>query len=284
MSRSMLLLVSLGLFPCSAFTQDLLDGIDPDVRNGLLFEGARTDRRISRDVPLVLSDFSPPQGFRYIGSSVDSSRWLAVYETGLRADDAKQRAADSLRESGWRDYRPWMSGGVVNVHMPDPSLCRDDQLMTVGAWLVGESSYVFLRSTSDYTNCDGEIVREPIPYVLLQPTMHYLPRLVLPLNAEPAESVVNESGASFNLRGALMRNRLILDPDLGAEYLAEEYGTQLSEQEWQLQGEWSADATAGSSWFAIREEDIVFSGLLQIVSLGESVYEMVFHLDYFPRQ
>ncbi|MGW8368844.1 MAG: hypothetical protein ACWGPN_09215 [Gammaproteobacteria bacterium] len=280
----MALLILLGFSPCVAVTQDLLEGIDPDVRNGLLFEGARIDRRISREIPAVLSDFSPPQGFNYIGSSVDSSRWLAVYETTLAADDAKQRTTVSLRESGWEDYRPWMSGGVVNIHMPDPTLCRDDHLMTVGAWLVDESTYVFLSSTSDYTNCNGELVVDPIPSVLLQPTSRYLPRLVLPLKAEPVESAADPTGASMDPRGALMRNRLKLDPDLGTEYLADEYGSQLSEQDWKLQGEWSGDRTAGSSWFAIRDEDVVLSGLLQVVALGESVYEMVFHLDYFPNQ
>ena len=284
MARNIALLMVLGFSPCVAFTQDLLEGIDPDVRNGLLFEGARIDRRISREIPAVLNDFSPPQGFNYIGSSVDSSRWLAVYKTTLAADDAKQRTTLSLRESGWEDYRPWMSGGVVNIHMPDPTLCRDDHLITVAAGLVDESTYVFLRSTSDYTNCDGELVRDPIPSVLLQPTSRYLPRLVLPRNAEPVESTVDQTGAAMNPRGALMRNRLMLDPDLGPQYLADAYGSQLSEQEWKRQGEWSEDRTAGSSWFAIRDENTVLSGLLQVVTLGESIYEMVFHLDYFPEQ
>ena len=282
MVRSLRLIAILGSLPCQGLAQDLLQGIDPDVRAGVLFEGIRTDRRISLAIPPELSDFNVPENLQFVGSSIDDLRWVAVYKTNLAADSAKQLTAEALMETGWQSFRPWSSGGFVNVHMPDPVVCRDDLLINVNTRSLASVTYILLQSAGENTNCSGEIPPPRLPEFLLQPAIKYLPQLVLPGGAKPVAKDPVETVGSATTIDARIRTRLFLDPDLGAAYLADEYSNQLEEQLWTIQGRWSADRSAGSSWLAIRDSSVLLSGLLQIVSLGGSEYELVFHLDYVP--
>lgn len=279
MLRKLVLLGFSIVLPLSSLAQDLLQDVDPDVRAALVFEGVRADRRISRDVPAALSNFRTPAGIEFVGSSVDDLVWLSAYRTGLPRDDAKERVATALVAAGWQNYEPWSSGGFVNVHMPDPMLCRNEQIVTVMARPADELTFILIRSSRGLTNCSGELVSSPVPDVLLWPANRHMPTLALPAGAEAVTTDPNYTGATSSPADKLARNRLRLDPDRGSRYLADAYSVQLRNQNWKFQGEWATGESAGSTWLAARDDDLRLSGWLQVVALGDGEYDVKFHLD-----
>jgi hypothetical protein len=279
MLRKLVLLTLSSLWPLCGPAQDLLQGVDPDVRAALVFEGVRADRNISRDVPAALNGFRAPAGFEFVGSSIDDFVWLSAYKTELPGDDAEERVATALIAAGWQEYRPWSAGGFVNIHMPDPMLCRDEQIVTVMARPVAELTYVLIRSSRALMDCSGELEASPAVDMLMRFASRHMPLLSLPTGAEAIETDPNLVGGSSSPTNAIARNRLRLDPDRGNRYLADEYAGQLRNQDWDFQGEWATGEAAGSSWLATREGDVRLSGLLQVVTLGNGEYDVKFLLD-----
>jgi hypothetical protein len=258
--------------------QDLLECVDPDVKQGLLFQGFEVDRVVSRAMPRLLDGLQAPQGFEFVGSSESNLQTNAAYKTALASDAALDAMVDALRADGWTAAeRPGMrGGGFVSSAQPALSMvCRGDDMATVMSRESSGATFVNLTMAASSANVSCNAT-SPSPTNMFPggAVGRFLPRLSLPADARNAAAGFGLGGGSSSNRSA--STSVAVDTQLTPQELLAHFEQQLRDQGWNSDASWSGRLSAGSAWSARPEADVQLAGLLDIVDMGASGHQATF--------
>lgn len=269
--------------PAVVVAQDLLSCVDPDVKQALVFQGFDGDTVVSRELPKAFADFRAPEIFEFIGSSVSSLQTTVAYKTSLAAETALNDSVESLVDSGWQEFPNVMpqTGGFRNSSQPSYSnLCREDQMSSVIARRVGESTFVNMSTTSNQGNFScSTMMSSPAMGGRDRGLSEHMPTLSLPegtSNPRGALFALGMGGASSDSRTA--RTSIAVSTQMSAQELVDDFGQQLGEQKWRMDAQWSGRLSTGSTWSTQPNDTTSLFGALDIVRIAESSYQAYFRI------
>jgi hypothetical protein len=129
-----------GLLSFTALGQDLLQCVDPDVVNGLVFSG-RSDRQLdfTATVPEILAGFEAPAGFTLVGTAAreGTSGSTVAYRTARNSADADAAFIAALAAAGWEEEDDSLTGmsrpifTLADGATPRRTVCRDGARVAV---------------------------------------------------------------------------------------------------------------------------------------------------------
>lgn len=265
----------------SALAQDLLECVDPDVREGLLSQGFETDRVVSRAIPDTFRSMPTPPEFEFVVSSVSSMQTSAIYKTSQAANNALGTMLRALQDDGWnaRGMPAATQGGFVNSAMPSFSMvCRDNETATVMSRESGTATFVNLSVSAGNASCQN--MASPVAGMLGGSDIGlFMPRLSLPEGARMSGA----AGGSFLAIGSSSsgtdRSRstsMAIETEMTGQDLLAHFEQQLGDQGWTYESGWSSRASSGSAWSARPENGAQLSGLLDIVTTESAGYHGTF--------
>lgn len=290
--RKFFIAISSVAFCAAAPAQQLLQCVNPDVLNSLVFN-ARPEAKllVTRDMPANAAGFRAPAEFTFIASSVgaDNLSTTVAYRTTLGAHAAFDNLLALLSAEGWKQEREQQVQLPVQVPVQvvggsPPStaatLCRNGERRRV---MVRETEGVRYATISGFEvnpprACDAPSAQPDFlqnPMAAISARQANMPRFSFPattrLGTGPA---ARESYGSNRVRFESTR---IQSPDTAAS-LARHLARQLTEQGWRSDTEWSGRLSTGSTWSRRNADGQALLGTLEIVSVGEGAYDVGFNL------
>ena len=264
--------------------QDLLECVDPDVREGLLFQGFDSNVVVSRQLPALMQSVTIGGDFKFIGSSVSDIQTSIAYKTAQPPDAAVREMTAALESAGWKDFgvQTTPQGGFVTGSVPlYAALCKDQQTITLLSRESDDATFVNLRSVNQAVTQCAAMASRGATAAAGSIGFHLgelMPRLTLPAGAQPAglQGRLGATGVSGSNRSAT--TNVTIETELGAASLAEHFRDELEQQDWLMDGNWTASVSAGSTWTATRDENLKLIGLLDVIAIGGSTYEATFRL------
>ena len=255
--------------------EGVLDCLDPDVANTLLWNPGEQNVNISREMPNHFP-VTIPDEFRLIGSREAQYFSIVSFKSALPISRAKPVIEESVVTAGWK--RPQMSmprrqGGFQSTHtrtIQDASgFCHNKH---------GYITFMFSRSDNNETYLtvmpskgSGNVCQanERAASMRNFGAFDLMPVLTLPEGARELGGLGMSAGSDgVSSRTKLQTTQSVAD-------LLVFFSNQLAEQQWLEEGQWAGSFTSGSAW--VREGEKV-SGLLQVVKLGNDEYALTFSL------
>lgn len=282
-----LIVVLAGIF-CgfTAFAQDLLECVNPDVLKGLVLRSSANEGVVFNTTsPAQMSGITTPPQFDWIGS-VERTGGItasvgAAFRTDLTPEAAIEAAMADLTSSGWEAQPDRFGGGGAFASMPitqSQTACRDEQPVTVSANELEGTTYVTYRfsTSSANTACSMPDPRNPMGgfgsnIYQDMPSLEFPPD---PVTGEPVRSSGGGGGGSQSVRYSTTQ----VTHNESLSGLAVFLSEQLSAQGWVADTSWTGTTTAGSSWSRQSESDESLQGMLQITSLANSRYDVTFRI------
>ena len=258
--------------------ENLLACVDPDVRVGIL-QSIPVGTAVTRTVPDPVTELGDLGDFEFIASIVGPAGARTAFKAGLSSSDSAQRMTGMLQRAGWRDeHRGDDQGGgfVVEDATHIRLLCRDGERAQMIRQSVGSFTYVtidlfplnpILRTCEELVSTPPETRTTPGPEI-----WRHLPRLTLPGDANLIPLLIETpSGGYWSASTGVT-----LETVLSAQNLVNHFQTQLQDQGWGYDTGWSGRSSSGSVWAFSPIDDLDLTGLLEVVSLGESRYHASF--------
>lgn len=278
------------LLSASAFSQDLLDGIDRDVLHGLLWMGEQ-ETVISTAVPAEFSTLRLPRQFQWIGSAerslggiggTSARSIIAAYRTTLAPEAAETTAIDALGGTP----QPALGIGMGVFTSASLSLqktvCVNDKSFSVIASAIDGVTYVVLQTQRGATGsvCDGRM-RPSFPQNAWAGDLPKLDLPVDPASGKPAMLAGASSSGAGSAGGRSSTNAEFRLRDSAAN-VASHFARQMSAQGWEQDTAWSGNASAGSSWRKSRSGEPALVATLQVLAAGND--RITVSLSAGPRQ
>jgi len=284
--RKMCIAALSSLFSLTALGQDLLQCVDPDVRNALLFS-ARLEgvMQITPALPASMNVFDVPADFELIGTSVRGGMSTSVaFTTVLSSAEAYAALRGALEAEGWQPEDD-QSVRTFNVTSQPLSgrVCRNAERLSLTVYDVNGVRYATVGSYPDQRRLECNALD---PRLALQgPAMFEamrtrMPKLDFPTTATPADGRSIGGGMSGSGETVSTSSR-IRSPDSAAtlvSYLA----SQMTAQGWRRDAGWSGSLTSGSTWTLQGDDGRPYWGTLQVVAFDDDVYEVGFMLMAQP--
>lgn len=270
----------------AAPAQELLQCVNPDVLNGLVYNGrAEMKLSLSRSLPANADGFRAPSGFSLIGSGVrgpGGSSTVVAYRTSLESAAALETLIQSLSGEGWKreTVQQPAIGFLVLPTQPGPgaTVCRNGERRNVRVQDVGGVHYATISgSTASPAHACNTPMPQPAgfgnPEARLAAARASLPRFTFPASARMA---ANRPEASMigGMNSAVVR---IESPDSAAS-LSRHLARQLTEQGWSSDAEWNGKLSTGSTWTRRNADGEPMWGMLEILGAGGGVYDITFSL------
>lgn len=280
------------LVGASAFGQNPLECVDPDVLRALVFPGnADQSVVVSSGLPDELAAIVAPSPFTLIGSmerdlgavlnGVTIRTVSAVYRTTLSPDAARAAALDGLAAAGWEvqpAQGPQMGSGVfvsTNQMPVSQAACRDDMPINVTARTVDGKTYVTYGVSigSNSSACDP---RASAQFMSRSPLDEHMPKLELPSDpstGEPARMRGSGGGGGSNSRNVRVEFRVAES----VRNVASSFARQMADQGWTADATWSGSTTAGSSW--TKESAMgTLLGSLRVTAVADGEFTVVLNV------
>lgn len=270
----------------TAYSQDLLECVNPDVLHGLVLRSSADEGAVfSSASPAQMSDITAPPQFDWIGS-VERTEGIgasvsAAFRTDLTPDAAIEAAMAGLTSSGWEAQPQMGGGGGAFASMPmtlAQTACLDEQPVSVSANEIENTTYVTYNfsTSSANTACSTADPRNPLAGLggniyRDMPSLEFPPD---PVTGEPVRSSGGGGGGSQNVRYSTTQVTHNESLNGLAIFLSE----QLSAQGWIADTSWAGATTAGSSWTRRADPDASLQGMLQITALANSRYDVTFRI------
>ena len=289
--RKLALAVFGTLFGLTAYGQDLLECVNPDVLRGLIFRNTAAQATvISERVPDEISGIDVPTQFSWIGSAERNlgaalgnaplTSVTAAYRTSMTADAARAAAIDALARGGWEIQTEQMgigNGVFTSASQPvSQTACRDNQPVSVTASTLNGRTYVLygIARGGNSTACDARMRPSVMSGTGLE---EYMPTLELP--ADPvtgAPARMQGSGGGGGGSGRNLRVEFTLDDSVGN--VANHFARQMADQGWTADTRWTGTTTAGSSWSKQTAADATVLGTLQVTAVDDAQFTVVLHV------
>lgn len=279
-------IITLGAIALSvaAPAQELLQCVNPDVLNGLVYNGrAEMKLTLSRGLPANADGFRAPAGFSLIGSGVrgpGGSTTVVAYRTSLESPGALERLLQSLAGEGWkREVVQQPAIGVLALPTQPgngATVCRNGERRNVRVQEVSGVHYATISSSTQRHACDTPMPQPAgfgNPEARLAAARASLPQFTFPGTARMAASRPDASRIG-GLNSAVVR---IESPDTAAS-LSRHLARQLTALGWRSDAEWNGKLSTGSTWTRGNADGDPMWGTLEILSAGGGVYEIGFSL------
>jgi hypothetical protein len=283
--KKLILVLSGALVSLTAVGQDLLQCVNPDVVNSLLFHGrADLHQTVTRGLPADLADVAVPGGFELIGGAVRDEMGIATvaFKTHLDSDEAFAALLASSEAKGWEledDTQPFMAR-VFNLSSGPTTgtICLNGERRSLRVRDVAGNRYatVATQASDRPRDCNA-----PDPRLAMRPPMPglatgelpslYLPESVREPNGNPLGGGSGMSGANFST------SVQVASPESGAR-IADHLAGQMVEQGWLEDGRWTGALSAGSSWTRQAEDGVSLAGTIEIVDLGDDQFHVSFRM------
>lgn len=264
---------------------DALGKRDPQALNSLIFQGS-PDKAIpvSRQVPPENSGFRLPRQFTLIGTaSVWRSEKTTAFRTSLPILRARDAVLEAMAAAGWKQE---MSTEPEEVFLiPNRSrfdiVCRGGDRRVIRVHEIDDVRYVAIL-VPDSSNASRSECQNPgmQAWVTRASTLRSsTPKLNFPESVLVAPgSVTTNTQLSGRLLTYRTRIRSLDSPARIVEHLA----PQLASQGWKQEGAWSSLQSAGSAWKGLTESGTPIWSDLQIISLGNALFDLRMQLTLYP--
>lgn len=259
-------------FAFAAAAQQPQQCVNPELLDGLVFLGS-SDRKITvaRGQAAFMSGLDVPAGLTLIGSGVRESGVTQVaYRSSLSPDRAYAAIMDVLGADGWV---PESSTGLAATFSVadgprEASLCRDGVRRGVLVAQIDGRSYVNIIEFSGARQhpCNTD----PMMSMGLLPGGGAAPRFLFPQGT----SLAFGRGGGGGSNTLYTNTSRIISPETPAA-LVRHLASQIEQQGWQQDADWSAGASAGSTWRKSLEGTPAW-GTLEIIRVSEGTYDVDF--------
>jgi hypothetical protein len=266
------------MFSLTAFSQDLLECVNPDVVNSLLFNG-RADARylVSPDLPDALSGYRAPAGFEFVGSLArNDTISTATFRTELAGEFAFDSAVAAFEAERWEAEEQLRIGVPVFSLTNRPlsvTLCRDGERRNVRVRNVNAARFVEINFV---TEDRPRACHADDPRFSQMPTMgaihEQLPTLTFPDSTREPNG--NDPGGGTGGAGERVRTSVQVESPDTARALINHFAGQMADQGWLPDAGWSGQHSAGSTWSRVGDDNIRYTGILEAVGLGDSIYDV----------
>jgi hypothetical protein len=263
------------LFSIAAVAQGLPQCVNPDVLNGLVYNGRiEAKATITRALPASLARFRAPSGFSLIGTAVrDSGRSTQVaFKTSLSGDQAMSALIETLRADGWAPEAPQGPGQTFTVPGEPQyvTVCRNSERRTLIVRDVGGTRYANLGLTAEQRSLACNQKDPRMGGMDMMSMQSAMPRFTFPSTARQAGPGGGGSGSNDIFRTSTR----IQSPDSGAS-LAEHLAGQLTSQGWKRDSAWNGTASSGSNWKRQADGKTTW-GTLEIVRMASDMHDVRF--------
>lgn len=289
--RKFIIAMSAAAFTAATPAQEAMQCVNPDVLNGLVFNGRAESRLVvKRTMPEIAIGFGAPADFTLIGSGVRGAGVATVvaYKTVLESGKAFDSLLDFLYADGWRrETTPRAQPPTVSVAGPLPlaaRLCRDGERRNL---LVQEIEGVRYATIFGFETSPPRACNAPDPRQLAQQGLQMNPMAAInTLRAgmpqfsfpETARMAGGAGAVDSNMNSdAVSTTARIESPDTAAA-LAGKLAQQLLAQSWRNDAQWNGTLSTGSTWTRKTDDGKTYWGTLEILSLGKGVYDVGFTL------
>lgn len=285
--RKFILVVSAVAVSMAAPAQQVLQCVNPDVLNGLVFNARPESKLVMRaTLPDIAEGFRAPDGFTLIGSGVrgQNSSTVVAYKTTLDAGPALDSLLGFLFDEGWkREITPQSPLPEISVAGSPPAtavLCRNGERRNLQVQEIDGVRYANITGfeTMPSRACDAPLPQQAIgfgqdPLAAINARRANLPQFSFPDSARMSgESPRNNDSSGGNMVSTAAR---IESPDPVAT-LARHLASQLVEQGWRGDAEWNGTLSTGSTWTRQGADGQELWGTLEILSLGGNTYDISF--------
>lgn len=283
--RKLTLAISMVTFCVAAPAQQVLQCVNADVLNSLVFN-ARAESKlvVRRTMPDTVDGFRAPAGFTLIGSGVRGQNLSTVvaYKTTLETTAAFDSLMGLLSAEGWkRESTSLQQQPLVSVAGPQPAaarLCRNGQRRNMLVQEIQGVRYatIFGFEATPPRACDAPMPQQGFgvdPIAAFNARRAILPQFTFPDTARLAPAA---GGEVFSGNSASTSAR-IESPDTAAS-LARHLSRQLVEQGWRSDAQWSGKLSTGSTWSRSNADGQTIWGTLEILSRSAGIYDVGFTL------
>ncbi len=266
-------LILIAAFLVPVVHADLLECVDPVVREVLIDHGGTRKTRFVNDIPSGFPEFNLPDGFALIGSSDSRNNLTVAVKTRLPELSAMEALVEVFTASGFRHnqqsgepVRGGFRDSVQTVQVLSTTMCAPDDrsMLYLTASRPNDTTYVNLSAQEARQTACSQMQR----YMSRGP-FQYLPDLVLPADVSNIRQPTSSgSNNTFTMEVLFTSAR-------NASQLVGLFGEQLTNQAWQHNGDWVSQIGQGSAW-SMRQGRVRLSGNLRIIPRSESEYLAVF--------
>ena len=266
------------LVSLSAFGQDLLQCVNPDVINTLLMVSREApEYTLTPDRPDVLAGFSAPPEFAWIGSRSTAFDVKAAYRTDLEPLAARQAFVAAMQGQGFQVLSEDDSGFVLTSPPLLTSMCRESVVGTIILREVGNARYLTVSFPNQIQPRSCEAMRNQTASVGRR-GFDLIPKLITPPEVEISRrpgALPTGSGSGSNDSFTSSIEVQGVDSMSG---LASLLSDQIRDQGWSADSSWSGSVSAGSTW--MRDDDgTLLAGQLIVRSIGAGYYDLSFTLS-----
>lgn len=284
--RKLAIAVPAAIFSLTAVGQDLLQCVDPDVANGLLFNGrAETALTVTGALPEDMSGYRAPAGFELVGTAVRGAgtTTTVAFKTALSSEDAYAALLASLEPDGWAVEANERIPQTFNVASQPVSgtVCRNTERLSLR---VQDADGVRYATVSAYPDQPARACNAEDPRLasggraMFDNLRSRMPTLDFPANARAVDGFGGGMGGSGQTVSTSSR---IQSPDSAASLSALLAG-QLTAQGWSRDAAWTGSLSSGSTWTQQGDDAEPYWGTLEIVSIGGGTYHVGFMLMTRP--
>jgi hypothetical protein len=272
------------LFAMTAFTDDLLDCLSPDVRVLMLQSQGQRPPVFTSPVPVELAQLKMPRDFAWIGTAeriqgrVDAttnlSQVTAAWRSTQPAEATRAAVATALIASGW-DVRPIMTGLSVfaaNTFPQQQTACRDGKPVNVTVTAMDGVTYTLIalqRGNNNNSTCNQPVRQDPLVSAGMD---KIAPKLELPTDPATGAPARQQNGSGGGFGAGVLTSQVQFSVKDSIGNVARHFAQQMTAQGWSSDATWNGTATAGSAWLKRPDANSVFQGTLSVAALADGQY------------
>jgi hypothetical protein len=249
----------------------------PQALTGLIFQSP-TDQPllVSRNVPPGNSDFRIPAQFELVGTaSPRSDGTTTAFRTALPILAAREIVLESLAATGWKSEVSTDTEEVFLIpNRPRTHIvCRNAARRLIHVQEIDDARYVAVttlgRTDAPRSECQSTEDQFSMPGSSVLRSA--APRLEFPASAR---TVPGEVPMNYESNGRTLMNRIRFQSPDSPGQIAQHLAPQLAKLGWERDAEWSTARSAGSTWRRRNESGPPIWSELQIVNLGNGIFDV----------
>jgi hypothetical protein len=264
-------LIAATIGACCSLTasgENLLQCVDPDVQQGLLFRGSGAIPEISDEMPLAIAALPKPPDLVWIGSRSGSD--MGAFRTSGDPVEVFDAVLGELDRDGWDEESRMMRPNGQQLLVA----CRDDQDVTVISWQYANFTYVTytVRAVVETSVCSSAARRSRPGSLALDSVLPKLDFDAIHRSARTGRAAGAWGGQASGFRYTLVT----IDADLAT--LASGLSDQLLGQGWRAETSWSGGGMAGSTWL-VEDRGKRYVGALDVIDVGDSSFNVAISIE-----
>lgn len=277
------------LFSLTAFGQDLLQCVNPDILNGLIYRG-RSEARltITPGLPESMAGFEAPADFELIGTAVrgNTGTTTVAYATELASAAAHAAFFASLQADGWAVEDDPLGPPIFSLtDGPETgTLCLNGERRMLSVLDANGTRYVriSINDQEQERACnEADRALSMMQSGIMGMFMREMPSLEFPAGTRSASPDGRLNGG----RGASGENFHTAVQVVSAETpqsLIDDLGAQMSELGWRVDSSWSGRVSTGARWTRTTDDATPFWTSIEIVRIDDFTYDVNLRLTMPP--